>query len=106
LIAPLTIVRNGRVAIADEIGSIFHAKLSLIFIGERPGLSSPASMGAYITYHPQVGLTDEKRYCVSNIHSKGLNYQLSAEKIFFLIKESLRLKISGIQLKKNITMVE
>jgi len=105
-IAPITIVRNGRVAIGDEIGSLFHAKLSLICIGERPGLSSPASMGAYITYHPQIGLTDERRFCVSNIHAKGMNYQSGAEKIFYLIKESLRLKISGVHFKEDIFSIE
>jgi ethanolamine ammonia-lyase small subunit len=96
-VAPLTIVKNGRVAVADEIGSLFHAKLSLILIGERPGLSSSTSMGAYITYRPKIGLTDEKRFCVSNIHANGLNYQLAVEKIFWLITESLRMKISGVQ---------
>lgn len=98
-IAPIVIARQARVAIADEIGSLLNAKLSLILIGERPGLSSPDSMGAYITYNPSPGTTDESRNCVSNIRPEGLNYDLAAEKIVKLIKASLQLKLSGIMLK-------
>lgn len=98
-LAPLVIAEQARVAIADEIGSILQAKLSLIFIGERPGLSSPDSMGAYITYQPSPGKTDESRNCISNIRPEGLGYGLAAEKIAKLIKASLQLKISGTRLK-------
>lgn len=98
-IAPLVIAEQARVAIADEIGSILQARLSLILIGERPGLSSPDSMGAYITYQPSPGKTDESRNCISNIRPEGLGYDLAAAKIAKLIKVSLLLKLSGIRLK-------
>ena len=98
-ITPLVIAEQARVAIADEIGSLLQAKLSLILIGERPGLSSPDSMGAYITYQPMPGKTDESRNCISNIRPEGLGYDLAAEKIAKLIKASFQLKLSGILLK-------
>jgi ethanolamine ammonia-lyase small subunit len=101
-IAPIVIAKQARVAIADEIGSLLNAKLSLILIGERPGLSSPDSMGAYITYQPSPGKTDESRNCISNIRPEGLPYDRAAEKIAKLINASLQLKLSGILLKDDI----
>ena len=99
--SPICLVEQGRVAIADEIGAQLGARLIFICIGERPGLSSPHSMGIYMTYHPQTGKTDESRNCISNIRAQGLSTKIAARKLMFLIEQSLRLKLSGVYLKED-----
>jgi ethanolamine ammonia-lyase small subunit len=104
--APISLVEQGRVAIGDDIGYNLKAQLSLVLIGERPGLSAADSVGAYLTYNPKPGLTDETRNCVSNIRPKGLTYKKAAKKIFYLISEAFKLKLSGVGLKDNAGLIE
>ena len=98
-LAPICFVEQGRVAVSDKIAHVLNAKLSIILIGERPGLSSADSIGAYLTYGPKPGLTDESRNCISNIRPQGLTFRPAAEKIFYLVQEAFRMKLSGIGLK-------
>ena len=98
-IAPIILAKQARVALSDEIGSLLKAEIIIMLIGERPGLSASDSMGAYITYRPVLGLTDERRNCVSNIRPEGLIYHFAAEKLFYLLTEMKTKKISGIHLK-------
>jgi ethanolamine ammonia-lyase small subunit len=95
------VVKQGRVALSDEIGSLVKAKIAIILIGERPGLTTPDSMGIYFTFQPQQGKTDEQRNCISNIHTHGLAYEYAAHKLDWLLRESIRLKLSGVHLKDN-----
>ena len=100
-LAPIVLVEQGRVAIGDSIAQGLQARLSLVLIGERPGLTSPDSLGAYLTWAPEVGKTDAERNCISNIRSEGLGYDLAAERIFFLMTASRRRLLSGIALKEE-----
>src|SRR5271165_843809 len=94
-IAPVAIVEQARVAIGDEIGELLGAQLVVVLIGERPGLSSPDSLGVYLTWKPRIGRTDAERNCISNIRADGLSYPAAAQKLLFLMNESRRLKLSG-----------
>lgn len=99
--APVSIVRQGRVAVGDEIGALLHARMTVLLIGERPGLSSPDSLGVYLTYDPVPGRSNADRNCVSNIRvPAGLSYALAAHKVCFLMTESRRRKLSGVNLKE------
>ncbi|CAN5212438.1 ethanolamine ammonia-lyase subunit EutC [soil metagenome] len=100
-VAPVCLVEQGRVAIGDDIAHGLNAKLAILLIGERPGLSAADSMGAYLTYNPQPNLTDESRNCISNIRPGGLDHQTAAHKIFYLVQEAFKRKLSGVTLKDN-----
>ncbi len=98
-LAPLIVARHGRVALQDEIGERMGARLSLILLGERPGLSAADSLGAYFTYGPRTGLTDASRNCISNIRPDGLPAAEAARKIFQLLRASMTRSLSGVGLK-------
>ena len=93
------IAAGARVALGDEIGALLGARMVMMLIGERPGLSAPDSLGAYLTFAPRIGLTDERRNCVSNIHVAGLNYSEAAFKIAWLLRESFARQVTGVALK-------
>jgi ethanolamine ammonia-lyase small subunit len=100
-LAPITIVEQGRVAIGDEIGLALGAELVVLLIGERPGLSSPDSLGAYITWQPRPGRTDAERNCISNIRAEGLAAAQAAAQIHYYIHAARKLKLTGVKLKEG-----
>jgi ethanolamine ammonia-lyase small subunit len=98
-LGPVVVASGARVALGDEIGALLGARMALMLIGERPGLSAPHSLGAYLTFAPRTGCTDAMRNCVSNIHSSGLSYDEAAFKIAWLIREGLARGATGVALK-------
>lgn len=100
-LGPVCIVSQGRVAIGDEIGALLHAKLVVLLIGERPGLSAPDSLGVYITWEPRRGRTDAERNCISNIRHEGLSYADAAQRIVAYMNGAKYLQRTGIELKEN-----
>lgn len=98
-VSPIVLVEQGRVAVADEVAQRLGAKMSVILIGERPGLSSPDSLGLYFTYAPKVGLTDAYRNCISNVRLEGLSYGMAAHRLIYLMREACRRQLSGVNLK-------
>lgn len=101
LLAPL-----GRVKLQDEVGELLGARHSLMLLGERPGLGTPDSLGAYLTHRPRAGCTDADRNCVSNIRPEGFPPAQAARKLAHLLVESARLGVSGVALKDTQGMPE
>lgn len=100
-LAPIIVVKQGRVALADEVGEVLKTRLSLILIGERPGLTAADSMGIYFTYEPKVGKTDADKNCISNVREGGLSSKEAALKLENLIQSSFKLCLSGVGLKDS-----
>ncbi|WP_342732303.1 ethanolamine ammonia-lyase subunit EutC [Bradyrhizobium sp. B117] len=98
-IGRLVVASGARVALGDEIGAILGAGMVVMLIGERPGLSAPDSLGAYLTFAPKPGRSDAERNCVSNIHKAGLGYDEAAFKIAWLVREGLAREVTGVALK-------
>lgn len=105
-LGPIAIASQARVAIGDEIGAALGARMVALLIGERPGLSSPDSLGIYLTYDPKVGRQDAERNCISNVRPEGLGYKDAARKLVWLAREALTLKFSGVGLKDESDVAE
>jgi ethanolamine ammonia-lyase small subunit len=100
-IGPVVIARQARVALGDEIGELLRTRLVVMLIGERPGLSSPDSLGIYLTYAPKVGCSDAQRNCISNVRPEGLSYAGAAHKLHYLLTHARRLGLTGVGLKDD-----
>jgi ethanolamine ammonia-lyase small subunit len=98
-VGPLALVQNARVAIGDDIAARLGAAMVVVLIGERPGLSSPDSMGIYMTWQPRMGLTDESRNCISNVRAQGLSHAAAAHKLHYLMDQARQRRLSGVNLK-------
>lgn len=98
-LAPFSLVEQGRVAIGDDIGELLNAQVVMVLIGERPGLSSPDSLGLYLTWAPKKGLNDACRNCISNIRPAGLPYSEAVRRAVYLLREAKKLKLTGVNLK-------
>ena len=99
-LAPICVVEQGRVAIGDEIGYALGAKISVVLIGERPGLSSPDSLGAYITWEPRPGRTDAERNCISNIRAEGMSYKEAAQQLEICLAVARQRQLTGVSLSE------
>lgn len=101
-LGPVCVVNNCRVATGDEIGELLGARVTVMLIGERPGLSSPNSMGIYLTHAPRIGVSDEARNCISNIRQGGMSVAEGVRKLAYLLEEALHLRTSGVALKDRV----
>lgn len=102
-VGPISLVENGRVALSDEIGFALGARVAVIIVGERPGLSAADSLGIYFAYAPRPGNSDARRNCISNIRPpEGLSYEVAAAKLLYLTEEAMRRRISGVALKDEL----
>jgi len=105
-LAPLTVVCQGRVAIGDEIGERLGARLVVVLIGERPGLTSPDSLGIYLTWDPRSGRTNAERNCISNVRPEGASYEGAAAELHWLMNAARVKRLSGVHLKSGAGLIE
>lgn len=98
-LSPVVLVHQGRVAIGDEIGALLQASVVLVMIGERPGLSSPDSLGLYLTWAPRPGRSDAERNCISNVRPEGLPYDDAAHRAAWLLNAARARQLTGVALK-------
>ena len=104
-VGPLVIAEQARVALGDEVAAALGARAVVMLIGERPGLTSPDSLGLYLTFDPRVGRHDAERNCISNVRPEGLAPQAAAGRLAWLVRASLRLALSGVGLKDDSTLL-
>jgi ethanolamine ammonia-lyase small subunit len=100
-LAPIILAEQARVALADDIGGLLNAEMSVILIGERPGLTVSNSLGLYLTWQPRPGRVDAERNCISNVHADGLSYDQAADKLTWLMRQAKRLQQTGFALKDD-----
>lgn len=98
---PTVVARQARVALGDEIGALLAARQVVVLIGERPGLSSPDSLGLYLTHDPRPGRTDAERNCISNVRPEGLPADAAAARLAWLMGAAQRLGATGVRLKDD-----
>ncbi|NYE25846.1 ethanolamine ammonia-lyase small subunit [Pigmentiphaga litoralis] len=98
---PVVMVDQGRVAVGDDIGEALQARMVVVLVGERPGLTSPDSLGIYFTYQPRTGRMDSERNCISNVRPEGLPVDAAADKLSHMLRQSLTLQLSGVGLKDD-----
>jgi ethanolamine ammonia-lyase small subunit len=100
-LSPPVLVSQARVAVADEVGEQLGARMVAMVVGERPGLSSPDSVGIYLTHAPRVGCTAAQRNCISNVRPAGQDPLTAARRLAWLVHEALRLGVTGVELKDH-----
>ena len=107
-IGPVTLIEQGRVAVGDAVAAGLGAEMVVVLIGERPGLSSPDSLGVYLTWRPGPDTVDSARNCLSNVRPEGLPYPIAAARLLYLMRESRRRRLSGVALKEeaDLTVLE
>lgn len=98
---PVALAQGARVALGDEVGAALNARLAVVLIGERPGLSSADSLGVYVTYDPRPGRTDAERNCISNVRPQGLPAETAAARLAWLIEAALARRLTGVDLKDD-----